>query len=73
MISITEITTTMDMGQINNIIIVAFFLLIFSLRNIMEGIVPKSHRTINLLQNLNLVSIPLLIVITAVLIYNLFL
>ena len=73
MISITEITTIMDMGQINNIIIVGFFLVIFSVRNIVAGMDEKRYHTRTLLQNLNLVSIPLLIVITTVLMYDLFL
>jgi len=73
MISITEITTIMDMGQINNIIIVGFFLVIFSVRNIVAGMDEKKYHTRTLLQNLNLVSIPLLIIVTTVLFYDLFL
>ncbi|HML05896.1 MAG TPA: hypothetical protein VK426_09000 [Methanobacterium sp.] len=73
MISITEITTTLNIGQINNIIIVGFFLVIFSVRNIMAGMDEKRYHTRTLLQNLNLVSIPLLIIVTTVLFYDLFL
>jgi len=71
MISITEITT-MSMGQINNIIIVGFSLVIFSVRNIIAGMEENRYNTRILLQNLNLVSVPLLIIITSVLIYDLF-
>lgn len=73
MISITEITTTIGTGQINNIIIVGFFLVIFSFRNIVAGMDENRYHTRTLLQNLNLVSLPLLIIITTVLMYDLFL
>gem|GEM_PF-5086704 len=66
--SLTPNITTNQM--INNIITVVFLLLIFSLRYIIGGIAAKKHHTRILAQNLNMVSIPLLIVITTILIYK---
>lgn len=69
MISI-DFTTTLDPNQVNNLITLVFFLVIFSLRNILAGLTPDSPRRRILLENLNLVSAPLLIVVIVVLIHN---
>jgi hypothetical protein len=68
---INSITPNMVSNQmINNIITVVFLLIIFSLRYIIGGIAAKKHHTRILVQNLNLVSIPLLIVIFSIMIYK---
>ena len=64
MISIINIITPIMINNqmINNIITIVFLIIIFSLRYIMGGIAAKKNHTRILVQNLNLVSIPLIIV-----------
>ncbi len=66
--SITSNLTTSQM--IINIITIIFLLIIISLRYIIGGLAARKNNIRILVQSLNLVSIPLLIVITTILIYK---
>lgn len=66
--NITSNLTTSQM--IINIITIIFLLIIISLRYIIGGLAARKNNIRILVQSLNLVSIPLLIVITTILIYK---
>lgn len=71
---ITGTTTNVTMSQIMDYSIVAvlFLLLFLSLRNIIRGEISNRPRVGILMRNLNIVSIPLLIMFVTIIIYRIY-
>jgi len=71
---ITQITTTKAMSQMMNysIIVVIFLLLFVSVRNVIRGEISNQRKVGILLRNLNIVSIPLLIMFMTIIIYRIY-
>lgn len=71
---ITGTTTSVTMGQIMDYSIVAvlFLLLFLSVRNIIRGEISNRQRVRILMRNLNIVSIPLLIMFVTIIIYRIY-
>ena len=71
---ITGTTTNVTMSQIMDYSIVAvlFLLLFLSLRNIIRGEISNRPRVGILMRNLNIVSIPLLIMFVTIIIYRVY-
>ena len=71
---ITGTTTKVTMSQIMDYSIVAvlFLLLFLSLRNIIRGEISNRRRVGILMRNLNIVSIPLLIMFVTIIIYRIY-
>ncbi|MEL7671341.1 MULTISPECIES: hypothetical protein [Methanobacterium] len=71
---ITGTTTNVTMSQIMDYSIVAvlFLLLFLSLRNIIRGEISNRRKVGILMRNLNIVSIPLLIMFITIIIYRIY-
>ena len=71
---ITGTTTNVTMSQIMDYSIVAvlFLLLFLSLRNIIRGEISNRRRVGILMRNLNIVSMPLLIMFITIIIYRIY-
>lgn len=71
---ITGTTTTVTMSQIMDysIIVVLFLLLFLSVRNVIRGDVSNQRQVGILIRNLNIVSIPLLIMFVTIIIYRIY-
>ncbi len=71
---ITGTTTTVAMGQMMDysIIAVVFLLLFLSVRNVIRGEISNQRQVGILMRNLNIVSIPLLIMFMTIIIYRIY-
>ncbi len=71
---ITGVTTTSTMSQIMDysIIAVLFLLLFMSIKNVIHGEISNQRRVGILMHNLNIVSIPLLIMFVTIIIYRIY-
>lgn len=71
---ITGVTTTSTMGQIMDysIIAVLFLLLFMSIKNVIHGEISNQRRVGILMRNLDIVSIPLLIMFVTIIIYRIY-
>jgi hypothetical protein len=71
---ITGITTNVAMSQVMDysIIVVIFLLLFLSVRNVIRGEISNQRQVGILMRNLNIVSIPLLIMFVTIIIYRIY-
>lgn len=71
---ITGTTTTVAMGQMMDysIIAVIFLLLFLSVRNVIRGEISNQRQVGILMRNLNIVSIPLLIMFITIIVYRVY-
>lgn len=71
---ITSITTNVAMSQMMDysIIAVIFLLLFMSVRNVIRGEISNQRQVGILMRNLNIVSIPLLIMFITIIIYRIY-
>lgn len=71
---ITGTTTTVAMGQMMDysIIAVIFLLLFLSVRNVIRGEISNQRQVGILMRNLNIVSIPLLIMFMTIIVYRVY-
>jgi hypothetical protein len=71
---ITGTTTNVTMSQMMDysIIVVLFLLLFLSVRNIIRGEISNQRQVGILIRNLNIVSIPLLIMFVIIIIYRIY-
>jgi len=71
---ITGITTNVAMSQVMDysIIVVIFLLLFLSVRNVIRGEISNQRQVGILMRNLNIVSIPLLIMFMTIIIYRIY-
>jgi hypothetical protein len=71
---ITGVTTNVTMGQMMDysIVVVLFLLLFLSVRNIIHGEISNQRKVGILMRNLNIVSMPLLVMFVTIIIYKIY-